>query len=524
MISFKKKNEEKNYPSERLAQATSEAIDLVYATIQFTPDGFINSANQRFLDTMGYRLDEIVNQHHRIFVDAEERDSLEYRRFWEELSRGIPQTREFKRVSKSGHILWMNASYMPLRDASGQVTGIIKLAQDCTAARIRYVDTLGQVQAISKSQAVIEFNLDGTIIQANDNFLNTLGYSLSEIKGKHHSMFVDDATRTSAAYRLFWEKLNRGDYDSGQYCRRAKDGREIWIQASYNPIFDYSGKPFKIVKYATDITRMIELIKELTEAANLLTISASELSSAATDMSRNSIRTNEEAEAAAVTSERVAKGVEEVATNTEEMQASIKEIARNANEASNMSSETKRQAISTNETIQKLGESSQEIGNVIKVISSIAQQTNLLALNATIEAARAGDAGRGFAVVANEVKELAKQTAKATEEITTKVGAIQADSSDAVKAISSIGQSIEKLNAIAGAIAASVEEQSATTTEVARVVRESNSGVQGITDNVRSVSQAATMTSEGSKQLMSSAQGLQDISVRLQRMVKSLRS
>lgn len=628
------------------AEMMRRAVEASFATIEFTPEGIITRANSLFLDTLGYTLEEIEGKHHRMFVDAVERDSLDYRRFWEELARGNPQTREFKRITKSGRPVWINASYMPLKDDRGQVHTVVKLAQDHTAQRLEKVDIAGQVEAISKSQAVIEFkmdgtilnandnflgvmgyrldeikgqnhsmfidsgatrpdeykrfwdnlraglfqaaeykrlgkggreiwiqasynpifdiegkpfkvvkyatditasklkgadhegqiaaigkaqaviefNLDGTIIGANDNFLKTLGYTLDEIKNKHHSIFVDAETKNSSAYRSFWEKLNRGDYDAGQYCRISKSGREVWIQASYNPILALNGKPFKVVKYATDITATIEMVKDLTEAASRLATSSDQLNNAAAEMAQNSARTNDQANAASAASSRVAKGVEEVATNTEEMQASIKEIARNANEASNMSNETKRQAVSTNNTIQKLGESSKEIGNVIKVISSIAQQTNLLALNATIEAARAGDAGRGFAVVANEVKELAKQTAKATEEITSKISAIQADSSDAVKAISGIGQSIEKLNAIAGAIAASVEEQAATTTEVARVVRESNSGVQGITDNVKSVSAAATQTSLGAQQVMDSAQSLQELSGRLQTMVKSLRN
>ncbi len=629
-----------------VAEMMRLAIDETYATIEFSPDGAITRANRLFLDLLGYDAEEIEGKHHRMFVDNSEKDSLEYRRFWEELNRGNPQTREFKRITKSGRPVWINASYMPLKDAKGKVHGIVKLAQDFTRQRLETNDFIGQVAAIGKSQAVvefkmdgtvlsandnflaaigyrldeikgqnhsmfidsstsrsedykkfwdnlrtglfqaaeykrlgkggreiwiqasynpifdidgkpykvvkyateitaiklkasdyegqiaaigksqavIEFNLDGTILNANANFLNTLGYTADEIRGKHHSLFLDEATRNSAAYRAFWDKLNRGEYDAGQYCRISKSGKEVWIQASYNPIMGINGKPFKVVKYATDITEKVGIIKNLTEAANHLAVSSNELNSAANDMAQSSALTNDQANAASSTSTRVAKGVEEVATNTEEMQASIKEIARNANEASNMSNETKRQAISTNNTIQKLGESSKEIGNVIKVISSIAQQTNLLALNATIEAARAGDAGRGFAVVANEVKELAKQTAKATEEITNKISAIQADSIDAVKAISGIGHSIEKLNAIAGAIAASVEEQAATTSEVARVVRESNTGVQGITDNVRSVSVAATQTSIGAMQVMNSAKALQDLSTRLQAMVKSLRN
>jgi methyl-accepting chemotaxis protein len=268
------------------------------------------------------------------------------------------------------------------------------------------------------------------------------------------------------------------------------------------------------------ITDRVKLVQNITEAATQLASAASELNATATQMSSNSEQTTNQAGTVSAASEEVAKGVETVATNTEEMLASIKEIARNANEASSRSNDTRVQAQKTNVTIGKLGDSSQEIGNVIKVISSIAQQTNLLALNATIEAARAGDAGRGFAVVANEVKELAKQTATATEEITKKIGAIQTDTGGAVKAISEIGVSIEQLNAIASAIAASVEEQLATTNEVARVVQQSNQGVQSIADNIKGVSAAAVQTSGGATQVLEAARGLQDLATRMQELVR----
>ena len=234
--------------------------------------------------------------------------------------------------------------------------------------------------------------------------------------------------------------------------------------------------------------------------------------------------TNSTANSTASASEEVSQGVRTVATNTEEMSASIKEIARNAADASATSNATMKQAALTNETIRKLGESSQEIGNVIKVISSIAQQTNLLALNATIEAARAGDAGRGFAVVANEVKELAKQTAKATEDITNKITGIQRDSQSSVDAVGTIGLSIEKLNGIAVAIAASVEEQSATSNEVARVVQESATGVQSITENVKAVSKASSETSVGAGQVLTASKGLSELAVKLEGLVKRIQN
>jgi methyl-accepting chemotaxis protein len=270
------------------------------------------------------------------------------------------------------------------------------------------------------------------------------------------------------------------------------------------------------------ITDRVKLVEDITEAATLLTKSATELDSTATQMAGNSEQTSSRAGSASAASEQVARGVETVATNTEEMLASIKEISRNAHEASSRTNETRTQAQETNATIAKLGASSQEIGNVIKVISSIAQQTNLLALNATIEAARAGDAGRGFAVVANEVKELAKQTATATEEITRKIGAIQTDTGGAVNAITTIGKSIDKLSDIASAIAASVEEQLATTNEVARVVQESNQGVQAIADNIKGVSAAAVHTSSGATLVLQAARDLRQLSDRMQALVKAI--
>ena len=270
------------------------------------------------------------------------------------------------------------------------------------------------------------------------------------------------------------------------------------------------------------ISAQVQLVTDISEASRHLSSAASELNATATQMTANASKATKEANAVASASEEVARGVQTVATNTEEMTASINEIARNANEASAASNTTVRQAESTNTTISKLGESSQEIGNVIKVISSIAQQTNLLALNATIEAARAGDAGRGFAVVANEVKELAKQTAQATEDITNKIGTIQRDTSTAVDAIGGITESIRKLNGIASAIAASVEEQQATTNEVARVVGESSKGVQSISDSVKTVSTVSSETQIGATQVLDAARSLGQLAERLEGLVKKI--
>ena len=294
------------------------------------------------------------------------------------------------------------------------------------------------------------------------------------------------------------------------------------LELLVSPIYDNNKKYLGPMVTWERITERVELVESIGEASRHLAAAAAQLNATAAQMTGNATRTTSEATTVASASEEVARGVRTVATNTEEMTAAIKEIARNANDASSATTATVRQAEATNQTITKLGESSLEIGNVVKVISSIAQQTNLLALNATIEAARAGDAGRGFAVVANEVKELAKQTAKATEEITTKITTIQKDTTSAVDAIGTISESIRKLNGIAGSIAASVEEQQATTNEVARVVQESAKGVQSIAESVRNVSSASTETQTGAGQVLNAAKSLAELAAKMEQLVRKI--
>ncbi|WP_397602065.1 methyl-accepting chemotaxis protein [Silvanigrella sp.] len=288
-------------------------------------------------------------------------------------------------------------------------------------------------------------------------------------------------------------------------------------------VYDFDKKFIGVMVTWEIITAQVTLTENIGEASRQLAAASEELNATSKQMSLNADKTTNVANSTAAASEEVSHGVRSVATNTEEMTAAIKEIARNAAEASANSSLALKQAQNTNSIIIKLGESSKEIGNVIKVISSIAQQTNLLALNATIEAARAGDAGRGFAVVANEVKELAKQTAKATEDITNKITGIQTDSKSSIEAVTLISQSIEKLNSIATAIAASVEEQAATTNEVSRIVQQSAEGVSSISQNIKVVSEAASQTSNGSSQVLISAKSLSELAIKLDELVKNMK-
>ncbi|HVQ73816.1 MAG TPA: PAS domain-containing protein, partial [Bradyrhizobium sp.] len=231
-------------------RALAEAISRSQAVIEFGMDGTILTANDNFLKTLGYSLGEIQGKHHSMFVDPSQRDGAAYRDFWAALRRGEYQAAEYKRIGKGGKEVWIQATYNPVLDGSGKPVKVVKFATDITAQKIKSMEDASQITAIRRAQAVIAFEMDGTIINANENFLNAMGYTLAEIKGKHHSMFVEQAMRDSAAYREFWAKLNRGEYQSAEYKRIGKGGREVWILASYNPVLDEKGKPFRVVKFA----------------------------------------------------------------------------------------------------------------------------------------------------------------------------------------------------------------------------------------------------------------------------------
>ena len=486
-------------------QGQIAAVGKTQAVIEFNLDGTVITANENFLKTLGYTLDEIKGRHHGMFVEASYRESAEYRQFWRDLNEGKYQTAEYRRVGKGGKLIWIQGSYNPILDLNGKPFKVVKFATNITGRK-------RSEEAISQVQAIIEFNLDGTVTVANEIFLKTMGYSTEEIKGRHHSMFVEPAYRESAEYRQFWRDLNDGKFQAADFKRIAKGGREVWLQAIYNPVFDEDGRPYKVVKNAIDITlrkKMEEGLKVTIDAVNknaqALASAAEELTATSQQMSSNSEETATQSNVVAAASEQVSKNVATVATSAEEMSASVKEIAKNANEAAKVATAAVKVAEETNVTVTKLGVSSIEIGKVIKVITSIAQQTNLLALNATIEAARAGEAGKGFAVVANEVKELAKQTAAATEDISQKIEAIQADTKGAVTSISQIGKVIAQINDISNTIASAVEEQSATTNEIARNASEAAKGSVEISKNISQVSEAAKSTTEGANNTLTAA-------------------
>ena len=522
-----------------LAQLRAEAaaIRRSQAVIEFDLDGTILDANDNFLSAMGYSLEEVRGKHHGMFVEPKFKASAEYRRFWADLKEGEFKSGEFKRIAKGGREVWIQASYNPILDTNGTPVKVVKFASDVTEAKLRSADCDGQIDAIRKAQAVIEFELDGTIIDANENFLNVTGYSLEEVVGKHHSMFVEPEMRRSTEYKQLWADLNNGKFKSARFKRIGKGGTVVWIQASYNPIMDPEGRVFKVVKFASDITQAVaaekrekEMTASLKQTLNVvnqnaqaLSASSEELSSVAQQMSSNSEETTNQSDVSAAAAEQVSKNVATVATAAEQMSASTREIAKNASEAARVASTAVRVAEETSKTVNKLGESSVEIGKVIKVITSIAQQTNLLALNATIEAARAGEAGKGFAVVANEVKELAKQTASATELIGQKIEAIQADTKGSVEAITHISSIIRQINDIQNTTASAVEEQTATTAEIARNAGEAAAGSTEIARNISAVSQAARSTSEGAANTLTASTELAKLAAELKQVVDSVR-
>jgi methyl-accepting chemotaxis protein len=494
------------------AKGVLDMINSTYAFIEFDTSGNVLTANQNFLSTLGYRLDEIQGKHHRTFVAADYAGTQEYRNFWQDLNNGVTKSDTFRRITKDGKDIYIQAVYAPVKDEMGRIFKVVKIATDVTASKVESLNNERQLAEANRNQAVIEFDNSGTILEANENFLNCLGYRMDEIKGKHHRMFVDPAFFASADYTRFWADLNAGKFQTAEYMRIGKGGKEVWIQATYNPRFDATGKVNKVIKFASDITARKQAEASLKRTLDTVSMNAQslgsaseELSAVAQQMSSNSEETAAQSNVVASASEQVSKNVATVATSAEEMSASVREIAKNANDAARVATTAVKVAEDTNQTIAKLGQSSIEIGKVIKVITSIAQQTNLLALNATIEAARAGEAGKGFAVVANEVKELAKQTAAATEDISAKIEAIQSDTKGAVTAIADIAKIIGQINDISSTIASAVEEQSATTNEIARNANEAAKGSTEISRNITNVSTAARSTTEGANNTLSAA-------------------
>ena len=507
------------------------AIGRSQAVIEFDMDGTIREINDNFARVMGYTRAEIIGKHHSQLVDPAVAASQDYRNLWARLNRGESEIGTFRRIAKGGREVWLQASYNPITDISGKPVKVVKYSSDVTEQMVRNADFAGQLASIGKSQAVVEFDLDGTVRKINDNFARVMGYTPSEVVGRHHGTFVDSSLAGTADYRAFWSRLGSGESENGTFKRIAKGGREVWLQASYNPIADANGKPFKVVSYSTEVTSAMqaqrelqnavaqtqetvkyaidgdlshripmegksgdlemlcrgvnsllestsELVREVKAAAGQVHVGAEEISKGNTNLSQ---RTEEQA-----------SSLEETASSMEEMTATVKQTADNAGQANQLAMAARQQAEKGGSVVSNavnamsgINAASKKIADIIGVIDEIAFQTNLLALNAAVEAARAGEQGRGFAVVATEVRNLAGRSATAAKEIKALIQDSVAKVDEGSKLVDESGKTLDeivgavkKVTDIVAEIAAASREQSAGIEQVNRAVMQMDETTQ----------------------------------------------
>jgi methyl-accepting chemotaxis protein len=526
-------------------RAILKALDRSQAVIEFTPTGTILTANANFCGAVGYSLSEIVGKHHSMFVAPDYARSPEYKSFWARLGRGEFFSAQYKRFGKGGREIWIEASYNPVM-RGGKPYKVIKFATDITERKRAELENGGKLDAISRAQATIEFTPDGQILTANQNFLSAVGYKLEEIVGKHHTIFCDPDYVRSPDYKSFWASLRAGEFKSAEFTRLRKDGRKIYIQASYNPIFDEEGRVFKVVKFAIDVTGRVSAVEAI--AAGLERLSQCNIRITIDEpfipeferlrndfnkaigefqktlesvlgetgsLTENSNSLKTDAEALGRRTEQQAAALEQASAALEQITATVKEASVRARDTRDIVKEARAatgQSVdvvrSTVEAIGRIENASKEIGSIIDVIDQIAFQTNLLALNAGVEAARAGDAGKGFAVVAQEVRELAQRSAAAAREISALILNSTNEVAEGVRLVNATGSSLERIekfvneiNVNVDAIATGANEQASSLSEINNAVNQLDQATQQNAGLVSSIAAAGDIMALGASKM-----------------------
>lgn len=475
-------------------RAVVEALHRSLAVIEFLPNGEILSANANFLSLVGYRAEDITGRHHAMFCVSGASGTSAYQQFWTKLADGEFQSGQFKRVDKNGAVLWLQATYNPVKDHRGRVVKIIKFASDITDTTHQMIDYKGKVAAIERSQAVIAFSPSGDILDANANFCQAMGYERAEIVGRHHRIFCDDAYARSEDYRQFWGTLSQGEFYAGEFRRLGKAGREVYIQATYNPIFDDMGHVVKVVKFATDITQSVtrrirnndigcELNAEIADVTDQMA-TAGGLTINAVAQSHLTLDTITDAVANA---HEMTKGVDLMNARMARARSGVEEVFKHSEIA--------------NANAQVLGESASSMNNIVAMIQEIAAQINLLALNATIKSARAGEAGRGFAVVASEVKSLASQAAKSTETISAEITRTQDVTRQVLESLLLISSSMLTVLQQVSLVADSIHEQTDLSSAISTRMDAAVGAVRAISSHLVDVRQTFDQVTQTSSML-----------------------